>query len=148
MRVCSVSYLISDLPLRSRRYTIHRPGMDPASILLNTHSARNSRRTYRTAGTHYTILCPARALPESSPHRAMDLATLDLCLGDRRHRVPDAVPALHSQPSSDSLAQAFALGRLDTASCQRARFFWLGWMRMLVGRPKSTPTIAVISAIV
>ncbi len=44
--------------------------------------------------------------------------------------------------------QALALGRDETASCQRARFFWSGAMRMSETRPKSIPTIAVMSAIV
>ena len=38
----------------------------------------------------------ARQLPPSSANRAMDLAAVDLCLSDRRHRVPDALPAVHA----------------------------------------------------
>jgi hypothetical protein len=45
-------------------------------------------------------------------------------------------------------AYAFALGRLETSSCQRAKFFCSGWMRMFDTRPKSMPHNAVMSAMV
>ena len=50
------------------------------------------------------------------------------------------------------LPPRFTLGlrarAIETASCHRARFFCFGLDADLVGRPKSIPTIAVMSAIV
>ena len=52
------------------------------------------------------------------------------------------------QPGVRPAGQAFALGRDDTASCQRERFFSSGSTRMSDTRPKSMAQSAVMSAIV
>src|SRR5208282_5002062 len=82
--------------------------------------------------------------------------------GFRRWRADGAGPALTARAlrkraprfftfSSESVSrksQALALGRDDTVSCHRARFFCSGVIRSLLSLPKSIATSAVMSAIV
>jgi len=67
---------------------------------------------------------------------------------DQRERLTEGLATLVNRRQECRPCQALALGRDDTAAYQRARFFCSGWIAILIQRPKSTATIAVISAIV
>ena len=67
---------------------------------------------------------------------------------DQRERLTETLATLVNRRQECRRRQTFALGRDDTASYQRARFFCSGWIAIFTQRPKSTATMAVISAIV
>ena len=74
----------------------------------------------------------------------MDFGARERCAaGQAQKRQPRFITESASRKS-----QALALGREDTASCHRARFFCSGVIRSLISLAKSIATSAVMSAMV
>src|SRR5208283_2161788 len=79
---------------------LQRPGMGAVAVLLDPDSARNPRRRDRAARAHDHLVCIEGQLPASPSNRAMDLAAVDVRVGDGRDRLPDAVQDVHADLST------------------------------------------------
>src|ERR1700730_5818919 len=69
--------------------------MGPIAVLLDPDSARNPGRRDRAARDRDDLVRAPRQLPPPSRNRAMDLAAVDVRLGDGRDCLSDALPDVH-----------------------------------------------------
>src|ERR1700686_113327 len=103
-RIDDISLLVPALPLRSWQRPLFRPWMGARALLRDSDPARNSGRSDRAARAQDDVARAPRQLPAPSANRAMDLAAMDVRVGNRRNRLPDAVPIIPANLSADLAA--------------------------------------------
>ncbi len=93
-RVGGFFHFLLRLPLSRRRCALRRPGVDPAALLFNPGLAYRAGGGDRATSADHARPRPARPLRAASADRALGVANLDVRVGDRRHGLPDGLPAL------------------------------------------------------
>src|SRR6267142_1769200 len=99
-RLDDLSLLVPALPLRSWQRTLFRPWMGSRALLRDSDPARHPGRRNRAARAQDDVAGAPRRVPPPSTNRAMDLAAMDVRVGNRRDRLPDAVPTLPANLSA------------------------------------------------
>src|SRR6202044_2466742 len=92
--------VVSRLSLQRRQRALQRPGMGAVVVLLDSDSARNPRRRDRSARAHDDLVRTEGQLSPPPPNRAMDVAAVDVRVGDGRDLLPDAVQDLPANLST------------------------------------------------
>src|SRR5258705_9177598 len=100
-RLDDISLLVPALPLRSWQRALLWPRMGSRALLRDSDPARHSGRRNRAARAQDDVAGAPRRVPPPSTNRAMDLAAMDVRVGNRRDRLPDAVPTLPADLSAD-----------------------------------------------
>ena len=103
-RIDDISLLVPALPLRSWQRPLFRPWMGARALLRDSDPARNSGRSDRAARAQDDVARAPRQLPAPSANRAMDLAAMDVRVGNRRDRLLHAVSTLPADLSADVCA--------------------------------------------
>ena len=93
-RVGGLLHFLLHLPLPRRRRAFRRPGFDPAGLFFDSDFAYHARGGDRAVGVDHARPRAARPLRAPSANRAMDVADLDVRVGDRRGGLSDGVPAI------------------------------------------------------
>ena len=110
--VCYVTYHYP-----GRRRSLSGPRRGQTDLLHDPHLAHHSGGDHRPTGNHDSFARAALTLRQASPHRPLDLADMDVRVGDRSDRVPDGVP--HLRPADYSLAATDRSGRFGHAAPAR-----------------------------
>ena len=107
----SLLHFVLHLSLPRGRRALRRPRSDSAGVLhhpLDPHRARSGNRPARV---NHARARAARPLRAASADRAMDVADLDVRVGDRRGGLSDGVQAVSASPARGDGGRARARAR-------------------------------------